>query len=95
MTTNNHDPSISLLVIGIGLGLLAGFLWAPRPGAEMRRRLRSGADDGLDYLTAEADKLSAGAEQWVASSKNLLDQLRELTKRARKRGETAWSHLTP
>ena len=95
MTTNNHDGSFSLFVIGVGLGLLAGLLWAPRPGEELRRQLRRGADDGLDYLTAEADKLSAGAEQWVASSKSLVDQLRDWVIRARKRGETTFTQLMP
>ncbi|HEX2931482.1 MAG TPA: YtxH domain-containing protein [Candidatus Binatia bacterium] len=94
MSTNNNDGSVSLFVIGVGLGLLAGLLWAPRPGAEMRRRIRRGADEGLDYLTAEADKLSANADQWVASSKSLVDQLRTWVGRARKRGETTFTEST-
>lgn len=88
MATNNHDANISYLVIGVGLGLVAGLLLAPRAGEEMRRQLRSGANEGLDYLAAEAEKLGAGAERWVASSKNLLEQLRIRIGRARKQVES-------
>jgi gas vesicle protein len=61
-----QEPGFPYLVVGIGIGLLAGFLWAPRPGKEMREGLRRGADDGLDYLNKETEKIRAGAEHWSA-----------------------------
>lgn len=53
-------------IIGVGLGLLAGFLWAPRAGKEMRGELRRGAAEGLDVLNQEAEKVRAGADRWFA-----------------------------
>jgi gas vesicle protein len=88
MASNHHDANISYLVIGVGLGVLAGLLLAPRAGEETRRQLRSGANEGLDYLAAEAEKLGAGAERWVAGSKNLMEQLRTWMGRARRQAES-------
>jgi gas vesicle protein len=84
MRTNSHEANLSYLVIGVGLGLIAGLLWAPRPGPEMRQQMRRGANDGLDYL-------AAGADRWIASSKNLLEQLRGWVSGARKRQEATFA----
>jgi gas vesicle protein len=64
-----HENGFTYLVIGIGLGLLAGLLWAPRRGQEMREELRRGADTGLDYLTEEAEKLRTEADRWFGKLK--------------------------
>jgi len=58
------DQGFPYLVVGIGLGLLAGLLWAPRAGHEMRDELRRGADDGLKFLNQEGNKVRAGADRW-------------------------------
>jgi len=90
MRTNSNEANLSYLVIGVGLGLIAGLLWAPRAGTEMRQQMRRGANDGLDYLTTEAEKFGAGADRWIASSKSLLEQLRAWVSRARKRQEATF-----
>jgi hypothetical protein len=54
------------LILGGGLILLAGFLWAPRAGKEHRDELRRGADGGLDVLTKEAEEVRVGAGRWFA-----------------------------
>lgn len=66
MRSTTQAQSFPYLIIGVGLGLLAGFLWAPRAGKEMRDDLRRGADEGLNVLTKEAEKLRAGAGRWFA-----------------------------
>ena len=57
-------------MIGLGLGLLAGLLYAPRPGRETRDDLRRGARDGLDYVSEEATKAQVGAGRLVEKMKN-------------------------
>jgi gas vesicle protein len=66
----NHESGVTYLVIGLGLGLLAGLLWAPRRGHEMREELRRGAGSGLGYLNEEADKLRAEAGHWLTKVRN-------------------------
>ena len=91
MRTNSNEANLSYLVIGVGLGLLAGLLWAPRADTETRRHMRRGANDGLDFLATEAEKFGAGADRWIASSKSLLEQLRAWVSRARKRQEATFA----
>jgi gas vesicle protein len=52
-------------LIGAGFGLLAGLLWAPKPGKETRDRLQRGADDGLAYLREEAERVRADSDSWL------------------------------
>jgi gas vesicle protein len=91
MKTNSNEANLSYLVIGVGLGLIAGLLWAPRAGTEMRQQMRRGANDSFDYLATEAEKFGVGADRWIASSKNLLEQLRAWVSRARKRQEATFA----
>ena len=60
-------------IIGVGLVLLAGFLWARRAGKEMRDELRRGADEGLDFLYKAAEKVRAGASRWFARLEEYFD----------------------
>jgi gas vesicle protein len=74
---DTHDTGLTYLFVGVGLGLLAGLLWAPRRGEEMREELRRGADSGLDYLTDEAEKIRAEADRWLSRIKERWSQFRK------------------
>ena len=72
MTRNNdateifrHDESAGFgyLLIGIGIGVVAGLFLAPRSGEEMREDIRRRTHDGVDYLNQQAEKLRDGAER--------------------------------
>lgn len=76
MKTNN-EFGIACLVIGVGLGLLAGLVCAPRPGWKTRRQFRRGALDGLDYVGREAQKARDGADRWFGKMKNNFFRRRE------------------
>jgi len=78
MTRNNeatemfrHDESSALgyLLIGIGIGLVAGLVFAPRSGEEMREEIRRRTHEGVDYLNQQAEKLREGAEKVVSKGK--------------------------
>ena len=56
---------VNSFMIGAGFGLLAGVLWAPKPGKETREQLQRGADDGLAYLREEAEKVRANSDSWL------------------------------
>lgn len=70
MTKPNEEFHIFYFMIGVGLGLIAGLLYAPRPGRDTRDELRRGALDGLDYVSEEATKAQAGAGRLVEKMKN-------------------------
>ena len=58
--------TLNSFMVGAGLGLLAGLLWAPRLGKDIREQLQRGADDGLAYLREEAGKVRANADSWLS-----------------------------
>ena len=64
-----QEHGFPFLIIGVGLGLLVGFLWAPRAGNETRDEFRRRADGGLAALTKEAEKVRAGIHRWFAGMK--------------------------
>jgi gas vesicle protein len=70
MAKPSDEFHILYLMIGVGLGLLAGLLYAPRSGRETRNELRRGARDSLDYVSEEATKAQAGAGRLVDKMKN-------------------------
>ncbi len=74
---SNNELGIFYMVVGIGLGLIAGLLCAPRPGRETRDELRRGALDGLDYVSEEATKAREGANRWIGKVKNNLFHRRD------------------
>ena len=43
-------------LLGLGLGVAAGVLWAPRTGQETRQLLADKAGEGADYLKARAQE---------------------------------------
>jgi gas vesicle protein len=43
-------------LLGLGLGVAAGVLWAPRSGDETRRLLADKAEEGTEYLKARTEE---------------------------------------
>jgi len=60
---------VSEFLIGIGIGLLTGLLWAPRSGEDTRKEVRRRTGEGLDYLNQQAEKLREGADKIAAMTK--------------------------
>ena len=86
MTRNNeatemfrHDESAGFgyLLIGIGIGVVAGLFLAPRSGEEMREDIRRRTHEGVDYLNQQAEKLRDGAEKVVSKSKEWIGKQSE------------------
>ena len=71
-----EEEGLVILMIGLTVGLLAGLLLAPRSGSETRRALRRGAQDNLNYLIEEAERVRDSTERLVDNSKEWLDRLK-------------------
>ena len=67
-----EQEGVVILVVGIALGLLAGLLWAPRSGKDTRRELRRAAQENLDYLIEEAERVRDGTDRLVDDSRKWL-----------------------
>jgi gas vesicle protein len=59
-------------VVGMGLGAVAGLLFAPRSGEETREYLRERSTKGLDTLNQQAGKLRESAEGIVQKGKEIM-----------------------
>ena len=77
MLRNDEFSSLPYLLIGIGIGMVAGLLLAPRSGEEMREDIRRRTHEGMDYLNQQADKLRDGAEKVVSKGKEWLGKQSE------------------
>lgn len=88
-----EEEGLVILMVGVALGLLAGLLWAPRSGRETRRELRRGAQDSLDYLSAEAERIRDGADRLADNSKQWLERLKTSVRGAKGGAETSLEDL--
>jgi gas vesicle protein len=52
----DDDSRISYFFLGLGLGVAAGVLFAPKAGPETRQLLRSKAEEGADYVRSKAEE---------------------------------------
>jgi gas vesicle protein len=77
MFRDDEFSSIPYLLIGIGIGMIAGVLLAPRSGEEIRQDVRRRASEGLDYLNQQADKVRDGAEKVVTKGKEWIARQNE------------------
>ena len=68
----NGESKFSYLLIGLGLGAIAGLLLAPRSGEETRKYLRERSNKGLDTLNQRAGKLRESAEGIVKKGKEFI-----------------------
>jgi gas vesicle protein len=57
------DSKLSYFFLGLGLGVAAGVLFAPKSGAETREFLRTKAEEGGDYVKNQAVNLKETAAE--------------------------------
>jgi gas vesicle protein len=69
MFRDDEFSGIPYLLIGIGIGMIAGVLLAPQSGQEIRRDVRRRANEGLDYLNQQADRVREGTGKVVTKGK--------------------------
>jgi len=72
-------------LLGLGLGVAAGVLLAPKSGAETREFLRSKAEESGDYLRSRADE----SRDYI---KKRSDDLRESANDVYEKGRSAVKH---
>ena len=76
----NGESKFSYLLIGLGLGAIAGLLCASRSGEETRKYLRERSNKGLDTLNQRAGKLRESAEGIVKKGKEFIGPHRDSVK---------------
>ena len=79
---------------GLGLGALAGVLYAPRSGSETREALRARAEEGRDYMRNRARDAKDQASQWADRGRDVVNQQKEQFRAAYEAGRQAYHEAT-
>jgi gas vesicle protein len=75
-----ENNGFGYFLLGLGLGVAAGVLLAPKSGAETRDLLLSKANEGTDYLKARADE---GKEYLRQRTSELRDSASDVVEKGR------------
>ena len=86
--------SILWFLAGLGIGAIAGVLYAPRSGSETREALRSRAEEGRDYMRERAREAREHASAWADRGRDVLSQQKEQFRSAFEAGRQAYREAT-
>lgn len=79
---------------GLGLGALAGVLYAPRSGSETRDVLRARAEEGREFVRGRAREAREQASQWADRGRDVVNQQKEQFRAAYEAGRQAYQEAT-
>jgi gas vesicle protein len=92
--SDNNSNSFLWFLAGLGVGAVAGVLYAPRSGNETREALRSKADEGREYVRHRAREARSQANQWVDKGRDVLSQQKDQFRAAYDAGRQAYHKET-
>jgi gas vesicle protein len=92
MAENNN--SFLWFLAGLGIGAVAGVLYAPRSGDETRQALRSRAEEGREFVRERARQAREQAAGWADRGREVLSQQKEQFRSAYEAGRQAYQEAT-
>src|SRR5271166_2853947 len=92
--SDRESNSFVWFLAGLGLGALAGVLYAPRSGSETREVLRARAEEGRDYMRSRAREARSQASEWVDRGRDVVNQQKEQFRAAYEAGRQAYQEAT-
>jgi len=92
--SDRDGNSFVWFLAGLGLGALAGVLYAPRSGAETREALRARAEEGREYMRSRAREARDQAQQWADKGRDAVNQQKEQFRAAYEAGRQAYHEAT-
>ncbi len=84
------DNKFSYFFLGLGLGVAAGLLFAPKSGTETRDLLLSKADEGKEYLKRRSTELVDTATDAIEKGKSAVTRQRDHLNAAVEAGKQAY-----
>ena len=92
--SDSNGNSFLWFLAGLGVGAVAGVLYAPRSGNETREALRSKADEGREYVRDRARVARSQANEWVDRGRDVLTQQKDQFRAAYDAGRQAYHEAT-
>ena len=84
------DNKLSYFFLGLGLGVVAGILFAPKSGEETRDFLMSKADEGVNLAKRRAEELRDAANEQIERGKSTVQRHKENLTAAVEAGKQAY-----
>ena len=86
----DDQKGLSYFLLGLGVGVAVGIVFAPTSGVETRGRIRSKALEGGDYLKRRTEDLRESATDLVDKGRNVVKSQREQLNAAVEAGRQAY-----
>ncbi|MDX2154306.1 MAG: YtxH domain-containing protein [Bryobacteraceae bacterium] len=86
----DEDKKISFFLLGLGVGVAAGILLAPKSGQETRQFLRSKADEGADYVKRRSGEVREQASDLLERGKSAVQRQKDQLSAALDAGKQAY-----
>ncbi len=85
-----EDRRISYFLLGLGVGVAVGVLFAPKSGNETRDLLKSKAEEGKDYLARRSGEWKDSASEMLDRGKQAVVRQKEQVAAAVEAGKQAY-----
>lgn len=92
--SENNSNSFLWFLAGLGVGAVAGILYAPRSGDETRDVIRAKAEEGRERLRHHANRARNQASEWVDRGRDMVGQQKEQFRAAYDAGRQAYHEAT-
>jgi gas vesicle protein len=84
------DNKLSFFFLGLGLGVAAGILFAPKAGSETRELIKSRANEGADYVRRSSTQVRDAAGDLVERGRTVLNRQKDTLNDAMEAGKQAY-----
>ncbi len=84
------DSRLSYFFLGLGLGVAAGILFAPKSGSETRGYLKDKANESTDYIKKRSGDVKDTATDLVDKGRSLLNRQKDQLNQAVEAGKQAY-----
>ena len=81
---------LSSFLMGLGVGVAIGMLFAPKAGSETREMIKNKAGEGTDYLKQRSTDFRQSATEWVDKGKDALRSQKDTLSDAVEAGKQAY-----
>jgi gas vesicle protein len=85
-----EDNKVSYFLLGLGMGVAVGVLFAPKSGEETREMLKGKANEGRDYLRRRTEEVRDSANEVISRGRETLQQQRDNLAAALEAGKQAY-----
>jgi len=85
-----EENKITYFILGFGIGVAIGVLFAPQSGEETRRLLRAKAEEGKEFLKKQGEELRESASELVEKGRSAVIRQKEQLAAAVEAGKQAY-----